>query len=265
MSGHGYPVPRSFPESVENHISHALVLGSHLPGSLVNGCWGATALDHTSAWDESHEQHVLEEEGKEGHHAGQEAWRTPSRQHSESGRLRPGPCQVLPKSRQRPCCVWGGRAGVLWRHRRMEPRDRRGLLSTSCRGQCPPRVPAPMAEGLHAGPLCPRRCAAPTRAHAQAVRALGWTQSAPRPAAPLLCWLQMGGMESVITGLVDEFQLLHRHRELFTLFVVLATFLLSLFCVTNVRTSSRCAGRGRSSVWGRAARPALRAADRDLS
>ncbi|XP_022368179.1 sodium-dependent dopamine transporter [Enhydra lutris kenyoni] len=43
----------------------------------------------------------------------------------------------------------------------------------------------------------------------------------------------MGGMESVITGLVDEFQLLHRHRELFTLFVVLATFLLSLFCVTN--------------------------------
>ena len=44
----------------------------------------------------------------------------------------------------------------------------------------------------------------------------------------------MGGMESVITGLADEFQLLHRHRELFTLFVVLATFLLSLFCVTNV-------------------------------
>uniref|UniRef100_G3SRL3 Transporter n=1 Tax=Loxodonta africana TaxID=9785 RepID=G3SRL3_LOXAF len=43
----------------------------------------------------------------------------------------------------------------------------------------------------------------------------------------------MGGMESVITGLTDEFQLLHRHRELFTLFIVLATFLLSLFCVTN--------------------------------
>ncbi|XP_027241719.2 sodium-dependent dopamine transporter isoform X1, partial [Cricetulus griseus] len=43
----------------------------------------------------------------------------------------------------------------------------------------------------------------------------------------------MGGMESVITGLVDEFQLLHRHRELFTLGIVLATFLLSLFCVTN--------------------------------
>lgn len=43
----------------------------------------------------------------------------------------------------------------------------------------------------------------------------------------------MGGMESVITGLIDEFQLLHRHRELFTLGIVLATFLLSLFCVTN--------------------------------
>lgn len=48
----------------------------------------------------------------------------------------------------------------------------------------------------------------------------------------------MGGMESVITGLIDEFQLLHRHRELFTLFIVLVTFLLSLFCVTNVRTGS---------------------------
>ncbi|KAM6157187.1 sodium-dependent dopamine transporter [Erethizon dorsatum] len=43
----------------------------------------------------------------------------------------------------------------------------------------------------------------------------------------------MGGMESVITGLIDEFQLLHRHRELFTLGIVLGTFLLSLFCVTN--------------------------------
>lgn len=53
----------------------------------------------------------------------------------------------------------------------------------------------------------------------------------------------MGGMESVITGLIDEFQLLHRHRELFTLFIVLATFLLSLFCVTNVRTGSRLAWR----------------------
>lgn len=52
----------------------------------------------------------------------------------------------------------------------------------------------------------------------------------------ILCVLQMGGMESVITGLVDEFQLLHRHRELFTLGIVLATFLLSLFCVTNVCT-----------------------------
>ncbi|XP_007520620.1 sodium-dependent dopamine transporter [Erinaceus europaeus] len=43
----------------------------------------------------------------------------------------------------------------------------------------------------------------------------------------------MGGMESVVTGLVDEFRLLRRHRELFTLLVVGATFLLSLLCVTN--------------------------------
>lgn len=44
----------------------------------------------------------------------------------------------------------------------------------------------------------------------------------------------MGGMESVITGLIDEFKFLHKHRELFTLFIVVATFLISLFCVTNV-------------------------------
>uniref|UniRef100_A0A8B9KY86 Transporter n=1 Tax=Astyanax mexicanus TaxID=7994 RepID=A0A8B9KY86_ASTMX len=43
----------------------------------------------------------------------------------------------------------------------------------------------------------------------------------------------MGGMESVITGLIDEFKFLHRHRELFTLFIVVLTFLISLFCVTN--------------------------------
>ncbi|KAG7229375.1 hypothetical protein INR49_012766 [Caranx melampygus] len=29
----------------------------------------------------------------------------------------------------------------------------------------------------------------------------------------------MGGMESVITGLIDEFKFLHKHRELFTLFI----------------------------------------------
>ena len=45
---------------------------------------------------------------------------------------------------------------------------------------------------------------------------------------------QMGGMESVITGLIDEFKCLHKHRELFTLFIVVSTFLISLFCVTNV-------------------------------
>ncbi|XP_031432787.2 sodium-dependent dopamine transporter [Clupea harengus] len=43
----------------------------------------------------------------------------------------------------------------------------------------------------------------------------------------------MGGMESVITGLMDEFKFLHKHRELFTLFIVISTFLISLFCVTN--------------------------------
>ncbi|XP_063055804.1 sodium-dependent dopamine transporter [Engraulis encrasicolus] len=43
----------------------------------------------------------------------------------------------------------------------------------------------------------------------------------------------MGGMESVITGLMDEFKCLHKHRELFTLFIVISTFLISLFCVTN--------------------------------
>ncbi|KAJ1203896.1 hypothetical protein NDU88_007677 [Pleurodeles waltl] len=40
----------------------------------------------------------------------------------------------------------------------------------------------------------------------------------------------MGGMESVITGVIDEFKFLHRHRELFTLFIVVSTFLISLFC-----------------------------------
>ena len=44
----------------------------------------------------------------------------------------------------------------------------------------------------------------------------------------------MGGMESVITGLIDEFKFLHKHREQFTLFIVISTFLISLFCVTNV-------------------------------
>ncbi|MGH0125596.1 UNVERIFIED_CONTAM: hypothetical protein FKN15_010362 [Acipenser sinensis] len=43
----------------------------------------------------------------------------------------------------------------------------------------------------------------------------------------------MGGMESVITGLIDEFKFLRKHRKLFTLFIVVSTFLISLFCVTN--------------------------------
>uniref|UniRef100_A0A4W3JNB1 Transporter n=1 Tax=Callorhinchus milii TaxID=7868 RepID=A0A4W3JNB1_CALMI len=44
----------------------------------------------------------------------------------------------------------------------------------------------------------------------------------------------MGGMESVITGLMDEFKFLRNHREIFTLFIIVTTFLVSLFCVTNV-------------------------------
>lgn len=45
----------------------------------------------------------------------------------------------------------------------------------------------------------------------------------------------MGGMEAVITGLADDFQILKRHRKLFTLGVTLSTFLLALFCITKVR------------------------------
>ncbi|XP_066494055.1 sodium-dependent noradrenaline transporter [Tiliqua scincoides] len=43
----------------------------------------------------------------------------------------------------------------------------------------------------------------------------------------------MGGMEAVITGLADDFQILKIHRKLFTLGVCIATFLLALFCITN--------------------------------
>lgn len=52
--------------------------------------------------------------------------------------------------------------------------------------------------------------------------------------------LQMGGMEAVITGLADDFQVLKRHRKLFTLGVTLGTFLLALFCITKVRKVSAC-------------------------
>lgn len=68
----------------------------------------------------------------------------------------------------------------------------------------------------------------------------------------------MGGMESVITGLVDEFPLLHRHRELFTLGIVLATFLLSLFCVTNVRTGLALLARAGGGRPSEAAAPQTR-------
>uniref|UniRef100_A0A4W3K5X0 Transporter n=1 Tax=Callorhinchus milii TaxID=7868 RepID=A0A4W3K5X0_CALMI len=36
-----------------------------------------------------------------------------------------------------------------------------------------------------------------------------------------------------ITGLMDEFKFLRNHREIFTLFIIVTTFLVSLFCVTN--------------------------------
>ncbi|KAM3828579.1 sodium-dependent noradrenaline transporter [Vipera latastei] len=43
----------------------------------------------------------------------------------------------------------------------------------------------------------------------------------------------MGGMEAVITGLADDFEILKRNRKLFTLLVCISTFLLSLLCVSN--------------------------------
>ncbi|CAN0073158.1 sodium-dependent noradrenaline transporter-like isoform X1 [Lampetra fluviatilis] len=43
----------------------------------------------------------------------------------------------------------------------------------------------------------------------------------------------MGGMEAVITGLIDDFPILKRHREKFTLLVAVGTFLVALVCVTN--------------------------------
>ena len=48
----------------------------------------------------------------------------------------------------------------------------------------------------------------------------------------------MGGMEPVITGLADDFQVLKRHRKLFTFGVTFGTFLLALFCITKVRKGS---------------------------
>lgn len=44
----------------------------------------------------------------------------------------------------------------------------------------------------------------------------------------------MGGMEAVITGLADDFQVLKRHRKLFTFGVTIGTFLLAMFCITKV-------------------------------
>lgn len=46
-------------------------------------------------------------------------------------------------------------------------------------------------------------------------------------------------MEAVITGLADDFQVLKRHRKLFTCVVTISTFLLALFCITKVRLDMR--------------------------
>lgn len=57
----------------------------------------------------------------------------------------------------------------------------------------------------------------------------------------------MGGMEAVITGLADDFQVLKRHRKLFTFGVSFGTFLLALFCITKVRRSGL---RVTWNLWG---------------
>lgn len=46
----------------------------------------------------------------------------------------------------------------------------------------------------------------------------------------------MGGMEAVITGLSDDFKILKRNRKLFTFATAFGTFLVALFCITNVRS-----------------------------
>ena len=63
-------------------------------------------------------------------------------------------------------------------------------------------------------------------------------QGTPLPAPTLPGSPQMGGMEAVITGLADDFQVLKRHRKLFTFGVTFGTFLLALFCITKVRKGS---------------------------
>ena len=44
----------------------------------------------------------------------------------------------------------------------------------------------------------------------------------------------MGGMEAVITGLSDDFQILKRNRKAFTFATAFGTFLVALLCITNV-------------------------------
>ena len=55
----------------------------------------------------------------------------------------------------------------------------------------------------------------------------------------LIFFLQMGGLECVITGLMDEFKTLfeklHINREMFTGMVITVSFLVALSCVTPVK------------------------------
>lgn len=64
----------------------------------------------------------------------------------------------------------------------------------------------------------------------------------------------MGGMEAVITGLADDFQVLKRHRKLFTFGVTFGTFLLALFCITKVRGAAL-------ATWLGGCFPAVRRSD----
>ena len=60
---------------------------------------------------------------------------------------------------------------------------------------------------------------------------------------PDLATLQMGGLECVITGLMDEFRDVFRRfrisREVFTAIVVFVSFLVALSCITPVKISGQ--------------------------
>lgn len=163
-----------------------------------------------------------------------------------SGRSRAGGRGVCRDARL-PCAGVQHVALATWHFSRPGTAARRSASPGTASAPCPRSPVAGSREALvravsslglsgpghHAGgPPCP-----PSGCARRAPRSSGpgWRRVPQRGRRSVL--LQMGGMESVVTGLTDEFQLLHRHRELFTLFIVLVTFLLSLFCVTNVRTA----------------------------